>query len=154
MTPSLAHRAYVKYFLIGSLALVCTAGITGGTRAYIANLYQESLVDQRTIFGIRPFAEYIVIESVSASSHTLIAQTWSRALNGYVRTRLSYDEALIVEREDAIIEGNVIVGIKPTEKARIADLTPGMRAIALVNISESGSLFVHYILIGNPFPRP
>jgi len=111
------------------------------------------VTDPDRILGIQGYAANITIQSVDSTS-TIIAIVRNSASGANLTYRLHISPNLIVEREDAVIEGDTIVGTKPKVRASLSDLKFGVRGTAFLKSASDQTIDVTYILIGDPPVRP
>lgn len=146
-------RHIVILVCIGMLGSAVGAGAATGFTYYKYRTRLESVRNPRLTLGIRPYTAHVVIESVNRENRTIRALVYTHAARQRLMMELVYDDALIVEREDAIVEDGIIVGARPLESASLDDLrldTHGLAVLDLVN----GSHVLRYITIGSPPVRP
>lgn len=137
-----------------SAALIVAVGAVIAFEAYQSLRLEKRAFEPARFQGTQSYSAYAVIESVDLASNTMTALMRSPSAGLDLRVRFVFDESLVVEKQNAIVENGVVVGRSALEKASIADLQPGVRAIAVLRSSSDGPERIQYALIGDPFPHP
>lgn len=148
-------------FLGVPLGLACIGFLIALAAAVTLESYDRSarmerlaVMSRDTILGLRGMSVYLVVESFDPESRVLTAHMYSIAAGQYILTRMELSPKFYMERRNARVENGMIVGVDDVVSADASELRAGTRAMAMITSEDGKPYVVHYILVGDPFPRP
>ncbi len=137
-----------------TLGMMGAVGVIAITQIYIVKIGSINAMNPSRVLGLSPYTVYVVFESYDPASATVIARVHSPAADQALRTRLTVPDSLVVERQDVLFEDATIVGLSEKKKISLTDVAPGTRGSAVIQPTAEGATVLHYLLVGDPFPRP
>ena len=147
-------RAWITVILASILAFVISVALISATQTYTQKQRTAAILNPVRLIGAGGFSTYIAVQSVDLKNRVMIATIRSPAAGEDIDIKLKIPNGLIVERQDAVIKDNMIVGRTPLRAASTTDITLGTRGYGYMRYEADGSMYLGYILIGSPFPRP
>jgi hypothetical protein len=150
----MTYRLWIWPILFGCLAAIIAALIGSGTSVISQWQSLNHNIDLTLLLGRRPYTQRVVIESIDLSNRLFTVKVPSALTNQALIQRLQISSSFRAERQDPIIIDGVMTGLKFKKEISLADLKPGMNGIAIVGETNNGSIYIDYLKIGDPFPRP
>lgn len=102
----------------------------------------------------RVFTTYVTVTSIDQESNILVARIRSIATGTDLDVRLKIPPSFIVNRQDPIIQDGIMTGVMPIAPADRTEITFGTHGLGMISTSDEGEMYITYLLIGEPFPRP
>ncbi len=141
----------IKTILYSSVTVFVLAFLLGSVSIYTLTLYNQvtDIKKQQTAQNnIGYYKRFIRIENIDVENNVIGAVSIDRDVYQVNRMLFSVTETTRIERQEPILDNDVIVGFTPVTKLSISDLAINDKAIVRVSVSAEGKLIASNILLG------
>ncbi len=141
----------IKTVLYSSVTVFVLAFLLGSVSIYTLTLYNQvtDIKEQQTAQNnIGYYKRFVRIENIDVENNVIGAVSIDRDVYQVNRLLFSVTETTLIERQEPILDNDVIIGFTPVTKLSISDLAINDEAIVRVSVSAEGKLIANNILLG------